>query len=302
MSENELIDDGAEATEALHAYLQKKVNVRYNHNGKTRTMQLPRLGVTYQYDIFMFLNENREVGTHRKLDKAMEEYGFLPHFHLIVCYDKEAKKLDVIDGQHRLAYAIENGLPVTYWVVDDPKDNPIPTLNTTQKKWPQKEYLNHWIALGKKHYTTLKKFYEDEALPLGSCINLLSGRRVNASGGGGNSLSDAFEDGSYKVDAEALVHAKEVGHVVNLTRPHFPAAPQRTFIAAISDILRAYPDFDVDHWKSKLESPGFTKFMVPTTEIDTMVKNISGVYDYRMQLKVNLYLQWQNWCEARKEK
>ncbi len=75
------------------------------------------ISVTRDYSKFILSKKtNRDVNCakHAKLYDSMQRYGFIAAFPL-VCM-RHGEKLVVKDGQHRLTFAMELGLPV-YWIM-----------------------------------------------------------------------------------------------------------------------------------------------------------------------------------------
>jgi len=74
---------------------------------------------TTDYAMFELNPIRRELHTDRKLLASMKKYGFLPPcFIHVYRAEKGSRKLRVVSGHHRLAYAQQLGLPV-YFMIDD---------------------------------------------------------------------------------------------------------------------------------------------------------------------------------------
>jgi hypothetical protein len=70
------------------------------------------------------------------------------------------KSMEVIDGQNRLAAAIETGMPVYYIVVKGYGIDQVSRLNSNMKNWTKKDYLNMYVVDGRKPYVEFKKFMD----------------------------------------------------------------------------------------------------------------------------------------------
>lgn len=137
-------------------------------------MSVPKLQVTKDYRLFTKSADNRPLNPkkHKRLQKSMAEYGFLPCFPLACVRDKD-KKLVVYDGQHRLAIADTLKIPVYFLVLDKPFD--IARVNGTQEKWATRNFSETYSAQGKKAYTDGMEFCDRYKLPIGCAFAMLAG-------------------------------------------------------------------------------------------------------------------------------
>ena len=92
---------------------------------------------TYDYEIFKRMKGNRVVNNShvKNLVKSMQE-KYLPQ-PLTVNEDME-----IIDGQHRFAAAMELNLPIYYQVINGTTISDVQRLNTNTKNWGNPNYLN----------------------------------------------------------------------------------------------------------------------------------------------------------------
>lgn len=133
----------------------------------------PKLQVTKNYSLFNRSDDNRplDLSEHKTLKQSMQRYGFIPSQPMSVV--RHRGKLVVKDGQHRLAFAEELGLPV-YYVVDD-ADWDIATVNSTPKSWTPLHYALKFAANGLQPYVELLTYFDRHPISIGICIGLLSG-------------------------------------------------------------------------------------------------------------------------------
>lgn len=151
--------------------------------------------ITKNYKLFHLSKENRELcpQRHKQLKKSMQQYGFLVSFP-IVCVRNPEKKLVVKDGQHRLLFARELGLPVPYVIEQDDFD--IAIINCTGKTWSPADYAQKFAANGLRDYERGLAFAERFKLPVTKAFTLLAGYT-----GYGNVMED-FKSGKFKVKDE----------------------------------------------------------------------------------------------------
>ncbi len=137
-------------------------------------MSVPKLQVTKNYRLFTKSADNRPANPkkHKRLQRSLEKYGFLPCFPLACVRDKN-NNLVVFDGQHRLLLAETLGL-VVYFVVIETAFN-IAAVNCTQEKWVARNFAETYAQQGKKHYIAGLEFADRFKLPVGCAFGLLGG-------------------------------------------------------------------------------------------------------------------------------
>ena len=151
---------------------------------------------TTNYRLFTVSDENRprNAKRHRHLRESMQEYGFLASFP-IVCRRDKSGALVVKDGQHRLMFAEELGLPVYYTV--ESIDFDIAKVNTTPKIWSLGDYAQKWAAHGAQPYIDGLEFADRFGLPLGTAFALLGGTTSFSN------VSAAYISGKFKIKDRA---------------------------------------------------------------------------------------------------
>lgn len=133
-----------------------------------------KVRVTTNYRLFGNSADNRtlDVKRHKKLKESMKLYGFLACFPIICCRGKD-KKLIVKDGQHRLAFAEELGLPV-HWI-EETIDFDVAIINNTPRVWALRDYAEMHSTQGRAVYQEGLAFAESHRLPVGMAFALLAG-------------------------------------------------------------------------------------------------------------------------------
>lgn len=137
-------------------------------------MSVPKLQATKNYRLFTRSIDNRPLNPakHKRLRRSMEQYGFLACYP-VVCVRDEQKRLVILDGQHRAAFAEILGLAAYFIVMDESFD--IPTINGTQEKWNTRNFAETYAAQGKKTYQEGLEFADRHGLPVGTAFGLLAG-------------------------------------------------------------------------------------------------------------------------------
>lgn len=127
--------------------------------------------VTVNYHQFRILTDNRDVNTlhvKRLVDSFNEQH--------LICPIIVNEHLEVIDGQHRLQASIETGRPIYYIVVPGYGIKEVQRLNANQKNWTKLDFLEMYVAQGKKPYIEFKEFMDQfPELSFQACERLLTG-------------------------------------------------------------------------------------------------------------------------------
>lgn len=108
----------------------------------------PIVHVTTDYDQFKIVSYNRKILHMAKFSKSVGKCNKL-YVHPIIV----SKKMEVIDGQHRLEYAKECGLPIYY--VIDPNFHPSDLIkhNTTASNWESRDYAKFYSTCNSDEIT-----------------------------------------------------------------------------------------------------------------------------------------------------
>jgi len=147
---------------------------------------------TTNFEKFKTITGNREVSVPavERLVREIKKSNLLPYFPILV-----NKKMEVIDGQHRLEACKILNVPVYYNIGKNGDIETVQTVNTTSRNWMASDYLHSWIKRGNKHYEALASFMAENALPLGCA------RRILAWDKGGNDI-DGFKKGKFRISSE----------------------------------------------------------------------------------------------------
>ena len=160
---------------------------------------------TKDYRLFEFSIDNRPVdmAEHKKLGESMRLYGFIKSFP-ISCF-RENNRLVVRDGQHRLKFAEEYGLPVHF--VEETVDYDIGLVNSTPKRWSPRHYASMYDSKGIKSYSELIDFVDSNSIPMTLSAALLAGTITFSN------ISEKFYSGKFVVSDRA--HADLVAKMYN---------------------------------------------------------------------------------------
>ena len=233
---------------------------------------------TIDYGIFTDLLGNRIVTeTHVKnlMVSMTKKYLDIP----IYVNDK----LQVIDGQHRLAACASLGLPVYYIVYDGWGIEEANILNINNKNWKLTDFVNMYAARGYEEYvklTGLDEFY-GKRYSYSTLLGLMKDSQKSIDGGGRHST--AARKGNLKMGNES--HCREVlntcENINNITG--FTKFYNVSFVNAISIVLNK-PDFSMNRLMDKIEE---NKFMVEKRNDYTQyLEMLQEIYNRNSRKKV----------------
>lgn len=97
-----------------------------------------RIYKTSEYDLFDFIEGNRDVDKLGKLRKSIKKNGYM-NYPIIVTL--EDGKLKIADGQHRFTVCKEMSLPIYFILQDDFGIEKIQVANSAQKIWTTMDHI-----------------------------------------------------------------------------------------------------------------------------------------------------------------
>ncbi len=259
-------------------------NIQPNHNNqKPKTMFktqpitssiniAAQIFYTTDYTVFKELLGNRDVDENhvKRLIKSMkEEYLEIPI--------QVNQKMQVIDGQHRLAACKELGLPVFYMIMKSAGLDQTQRQNALSKKWAITDVLESFCKRGFSNYIVVKSFMEDFGFTLYQSLTILTLNQLSTE------QTINFKSGNFeikdlnrsKIAAKNLLKLKDV---VSLN--------DTIIFRAFFHLVTKCEEFDVNYFIQKMQyqSQKFKKQRDRALQIE----NIEEIYNYRNQNKVNL--------------
>ena len=145
---------------------------------------------TTNYKQFKELTGNRNIENAHliKLTNSIAEKNLLEHFPILV-----TKKMEVIDGQHRLRAAKRLNIPIHYQVLNaDSGILETQLLNANQRSWKPMDFILSYEALGNPNYKRLHEFIESYGLGASGTISLIGNDK-------NRSWSD-FKSGKFEIN------------------------------------------------------------------------------------------------------
>lgn len=199
-------------------------------------MAMKKVQMTRDYSLFIAHDpENRptNAGTHKALEDAMKEFGFLDCYPVVCIRHKDGKHLWVKDGQHRVMFAEKLGLPI-YWI-EASADFDIAKVNSAAKGWIPRDYAQKHAANGNDQFVEAMSFAQQYHMPVLIAFGILAG---NANG---SNIRGSVIDGTYRIKDREYAHSV-AGLYVEMTDIS-SALKNSRFLAACTAVCRV-PGFE----------------------------------------------------------
>lgn len=234
---------------------------------------------TREYGIFKLMQGNRKIDMNhvKKLKREMERNPEMLSANPILVNEH----MFVIDGQHRLHAARELNTEVYYIVSEGATIDQTRDLNTTQRRWTLTDFAQSYADSGHEDY---KKFLElAKEYPLLS----LSVIRLYCVGKQMHDIDGNFRRGDFEIvdeeetrkNLDKLYEIRTITH----TKMNMPMA------VSLLELMKNNPDFDVDHFTSKLDRENARELFVPLPSRRGCMRSIEAVYNFHSPTMKRLY-------------
>lgn len=242
---------------------------------------------TNDYSIFNHIKGNRVLNENHiiRLKDSITNNGFLMNPILV------NDKMEIIDGQHRLAAAKKAKSFVYYIITNDYTIDEVKQLNLNQKKWSKEDYMNSYAEEGYNHYISLKEFFnKNSEFTINSCVALCS--NIGTSGGFSNSQQNTkrpftqkenFEGGTWRIRDIDL--AQEWVDRLRSIGFYFDGYSRSNFVSVMVYMFKN-PNFNYSEFIKKLKNGGIK--LEACTSALKYKELIEQIYNYRRSEKVNL--------------
>ena len=230
---------------------------------------------TYNYDAFKFVDRNRPI---RQNHVETIISWFKANFMMDLFPAVVNKKMEVMDGQHRILACKAMNLPVYYQIGEDITEEMIPDINACHRKWDVSDYCNFYAKGGNDNYKRLISISEKHNLPISVTVKLLYN--------GSRSLWPLIRTGRLVVsehqDDELIFQYKEIKSflkdILKSDDKAFLATDK--FTGALMNVLRKV-DFDRFFMRLKM-SPSKVHICSSTKDYEMMLDNI---YKHKRSVK-----------------
>jgi len=237
---------------------------------------------TFNYSQFKKIKGNREINDRHvnSLIKSIEEKGLIIHPAIV------NEKMQVIDGQHRLAACEILHHPFYYYVLESGTINDVTILNQNRKNWGFTEWMNRYAEYNNIEYKIYKSLYEKWGFDHWSTIFLLCRTKGYRSRAG---LKDKFYDGTLKI--ETLEQGKKWAQRIMDLEPFYKNYKRRALIQAM---IRVFHDRNYNHkiFLNKLNMVRDRLYDCST--VGLYLQRIDDIMNYQTpkNKRVNFATQW----------
>lgn len=227
---------------------------------------------TKKYSKFVSIGANRGLSElHvKKLVKSISKSNLLQTNPIIV-----NEKMEVIDGQHRLAAAKELRVPVYYVVVEQAGIEQVRILNSNLRNWTLRDYIDSFSRMGMHDYQILKDFIEMYGISPSTGAVLLTSDDTRPSAGKNTNI----KGGEFKATnlKGAEVFANKYSQLVELLgKPPFTRT--RVFILALKKVLTN----DGVSWEVLLRKIKlFGHKLLPRDSLNDYLRDLEDVYNFK---------------------
>lgn len=187
---------------------------------------------TLDYALFSRIASNREINRNHlaKLKKNILNKNLLDHFPIII-----DKNMLIVDGQHRLAAAMELKLPIFYIISPNITKADIAMVNSTRKSWGAKDYISFYAREGNEDYAKLQLLMEQfPRVTYMAAVRLVSDNCDAGYTGGGNA---SLKLKSGEVNANDIDIAHKICSMARKMEPELVYAWAPAFLCGIKNAL-----------------------------------------------------------------
>lgn len=179
---------------------------------KTKTTENVEVNQTTDYKLFQDVKGNRSIFKPHlnRLIEAIDKKNLLPQNPIIV-----NEKMQVIDGQHRLKAAEALGLPIYYIVLKGATLEEVVVNNANNRQWGTHDYMESYIAMGRKEYMILKEFANEYRISVPIARLILEGNYEIKNNG-----IRSFKDGKFVI--KDYEEADRIASLITEVRRHSP--------------------------------------------------------------------------------
>ena len=237
---------------------------------------------TFNYSQFKKIKGNREINDRHvnALIKSIEEKGLIINPAIV------NEKMEIVEGQHRLAACEILNLPFYYYVVQGSGINEVTILNQNRKNWGFTEWMNRYASYNNMEYKIYKSLYEKWGFDHWSTIFLLCRTKGYRSRAG---LKDKFYSGTLKI--ETLEEGKKWAKRIMDVEPYYKNYKRRAFIQAM---IRVFHDKSYDH-KTFLNRLNMVRDrLYDCSTVGLYLQRIDDIMNYKApkNKRVNFTSQW----------
>ena len=235
---------------------------------------------TSDYDIFKFREDNREKIDYNHVKRLVLSITQKNLLELRpICVNR---KMEIIDGQHRLLAAKELGVEVFYEVKADLVKEDIILMNIS-KSWSLPDYHNFYVKNDYEEYKKLNEFMIKHGISLKVALCIILGRT--------QVVFDNFKNGTFEFETEenCLEDMDFAWETINLIRKFNGQSPYTNTIRFWRPLLKLIrePGFNIEHWRNNSKKM-IERFSSRVSEKD-YTEMLTQIYNYRAARKISKF-------------
>lgn len=239
---------------------------------------------TYNYDVFTFIDMNRNVDQTRvkKIAEEILKNGLL--FAPIIVNEK----LEIIEGQHRVKAIIslnEMGysFPIYFSIQPGYNSKEMITFNKNLDKWKKRDYLKHYVEIGSEAYIEFNNFLDTfpwlpqtgaEAI-FAMNQNGINNQQHQSIDGTDIGRRKTFEDGDMKVPVN-IDYLYEVAGNIEKIGEFYDGFNRAHFIRCMISLIKM-EGFEFKRFLKKLKGSAGAKYPL---------QNVGSVEHYRERINL----------------
>lgn len=227
---------------------------------------------TYNYIQFKFGKYNRDIkeSALARIEREYKKNGWKKHPIIV------NQKMEVLDGQHRLTFAMQHKLPVYYVVVDGLTVEDCVIMNNVRTSWAIEDYIKLYAAQGNEDYIRLQKLLKEYTFaPATTVCAIVKGSLVSGTS------NSKLKSGTYKFTEQEYDIVKRKLDFLDELAPYIKAVKGRqTGVWAALSFCYDHPDIDNSRLKKQVKEKIAT--IIPPANLEIAVKEIERIYNYKI--------------------
>lgn len=189
------------------------------------------------------------------------------------------EKMQVIDGQHRLAAAKELGVPVFYIIHPGLVLKDVQAINSNKKNWKVEDYAQSYASIGNPHYIEYIRFRDKYKIGHKESVLLLTCKHGANNYKAGGTMD--FKNGKFIVPNISLAH--ERARKLFGYEKYYQGFRRRCFIYAVFKLLNN-KEYDHDIMMKKLQYQSTR--LVDCVSVDDYLLLLENIYNYKNRKNV----------------
>lgn len=226
---------------------------------------------TDNYDLFKRLEGNRGVAKQRlsAIIRSIDEVGYV--LNPIVVNEK----MEVIDGQGRLAACKELGLPIYYVVANGARTRECMYLNQFMRNWSQMDFVKSYEEQGIVDFARLHSLIKEYSVPIGvayyACKKAIPGRGNNA----------LIKEGTLKISEREYNNARDTLEKLIPLLPFINKADCKHEQLTYATMF-AIKSLNVDYERLSFVLRNYCHKITPFDKFEQALDQITSIYNYHI--------------------